>query len=121
MKKSVISLFVLSVFLSGQAWSALVTISNVQLESFNAVANGDFWFEVKVAPGTTLSTGCTATDTNRVLGRSIASNYGPLELLQGQAAYADAQGRNVDLIYDNTVCNATYGRSLMGIRVLPAP
>lgn len=116
-------LLLLGVIAPALAPAASVTIQNVKIESFRSyfTLGVDVSFEVILAPGTTLSTGCAITDSSRIFTYSSSSsaNYPIMQMLEAQAAYVDAQGRNVDLTYESSQCHATRGATLSGIRARP--
>lgn len=105
------------IMLADVAQAAVIEVPNVKIESIKAGFGTTI--VIKVVDSTQLSTGCTATDQQKVFFRT-SSTPETTQLLQAQAFYADAQGRNIDIFYDNTVCNSTGGREIESIRVRPA-
>lgn len=97
------------------AQAAIIEIQNVQIESIRAGTGPTL--VIKLPDSTPLSTGCTVTDQAKTFYRSTVTDA--IDMMKDLALYADAQGRSVDIFYDNAVCNATYGRSLDAIRVRP--
>lgn len=65
---------------------------------------------VRFKPEGWISTGCTASDTNRVMSYWAPSNANLFhQVLHASVVEALAQGKRVRVEYDNTVCDAEGG------------
>lgn len=95
--------------------AATIIIPDVKI---GAVRTHGFTIEIELAAGTQLSTGCAATDQQRIFSRTSATYPIVIQYHQTQALYAHAQNLSVDIYYDNTICNSG-GRELESIRVRP--
>lgn len=103
------------------AWLNDLTISEIR----RSVSADGSSFIVQVIVNEPVSTGCSYGDTNRVFAHSAvytngyAVGYG--ESMLSALMYADAQGRTIDIQYDNANCSGTLGRGLGGVSINPAP
>lgn len=73
-------------------------------------------FEVRVKEN--VSIGCASADAGKVFSYWVPSGNAFQQILQAQVASADAQGRKINVQYDNARCGSTAGAYLYGIRVL---
>lgn len=108
--------------LQGQANAAQVWVNNLTVDSYRVYYTGaDVVFEVKFKEDIT-GTGCAITDTNNVFSYWAANNTNAFhQMLQAQTMMAEASGRKIDIMYENTQCSAVAGRLMYGIRVQPIP
>lgn len=120
--------YVLLPLLLAPQWAGAgkTTIPGVRIESFKSIADmdGDWKLQIVLTPEVQyVVTGCDKSeyDKNRqfTYWTGSAGQIPMAQMLQAQAAYADAQGRTVDITYDNSTCNNADGFMLIGIKVNP--
>lgn len=101
--------------------AAMIWVNNLTIDSYKLYYDGvSVIFTVYVKEP--ISTGCAFSDTNKAFSYWTPSNTNPFHaVLQAAVIAADAQGRKVNLQYDNTQCSAVAGRMLYGVYSLPLP
>lgn len=106
--------------IGGTANAAMVWVQNLTIESYRMYWSGyETIFEVKVREP--IATGCASGDQGRLFSYWNTNSNVFHQIMQGQVVSADAQGRKVDIMYDNTVCSTFAGRMMYGVQVRPAP
>lgn len=101
--------------------AAMVWVNNLTIDSYKFYYDGtSVVFTVYVKE--TLSTGCAFSDNNKALSYWASGSANLFhQLIQSTIIAADAQGRKVNIQYDDTQCAATAGRLMYGAYALPLP
>lgn len=73
---------------------------------------------IEIRVNESISTGCAASDTERKLVYWAAGVTVVHQIILAQATSADAQNRKIHVQYNDSTCNATFGRPVFGVRVL---
>lgn len=106
---------------AGNASAALVWLNNLTVDSYTVTTSGGNYFLIVKVKEDISGTGCaTADDLNQFArwGTSVGAFW---DYLQRSIIAAEAQGRKVNIRYDNTQCSTEGGRFLEGVTVLPEP
>lgn len=119
MKKSI--LVALLMLITGSAHAGLVWLNNLTIDSYTVTTSGGNYFLIVKVKEDISGTGCTTADDQNLFSRWSTSVGGFWDYLQRSIIAAEAQGRKVNIRYDNTQCSAEGGRFLEGIAVLPDP
>lgn len=118
MKKFIVTgLFML---ISANAHAGLVWLNNLTIDSYTVTTSGSNYFLIVKVKEDISGTGCASADDQDQFARWSTSVGGFWDYLQSSVIAAEAQGRKINIRYDNTQCSAEGGRFLEGITVLPA-
>ncbi|HCT41128.1 MAG TPA: hypothetical protein DF427_08185 [Moraxellaceae bacterium] len=92
----------------------------IETYNFQSVS-GTIALVVRFKPDGWVNTGCSASDTNKIMTYWNTSTGPFFQILHASVIAAMAQGQKVRVGYDNAVCDASYGRQLYGISPGPIP